>query len=196
MTILINCTGKFCYGHGNFQNTEAATVGVFKSSTKFTGKDLCQSLFFNILVGLQFYSKETLTQVFSCELWEAFKTPFFKPLFLKIWKFVYGRGRPQLPDKKLFWKCLENIQEHICIGLQVTSSIKLRIRWIHVTIKIRCHKTSKISSCLHFSKAFLSWLICRGEVIFRRAYPLERCEKRGCERFLKSKVLCCLFCTI
>ena len=33
MKILINCTGKFGYRHGNFQNTEAATGGVFKSFT-------------------------------------------------------------------------------------------------------------------------------------------------------------------
>ena len=47
VTILINCTGKFCYRHGNFQNTEAATVGFLKNLTKFKGKHLCQSLFFN-----------------------------------------------------------------------------------------------------------------------------------------------------
>ena len=32
MTIFINCTGKFCYGDGNFQNTEAATGSVLKVS--------------------------------------------------------------------------------------------------------------------------------------------------------------------
>ena len=45
MPILINCTGKFCYRHRNFQNTDAATGCVFRSFTKFTGKHLCQSLF-------------------------------------------------------------------------------------------------------------------------------------------------------
>ena len=44
MTILINCTAKFCYRHRNFQNTEAATGGVFKSFIKFIRKHLCQSL--------------------------------------------------------------------------------------------------------------------------------------------------------
>ena len=53
MTILINCTGKFCYGQGDFQNTEAATRGVLKIFTKFTGKHLCQSLFFNIAADLR-----------------------------------------------------------------------------------------------------------------------------------------------
>ena len=37
LKILINCTGKFCYRYGNFQNTEAVTGGVLKSFTKFTG---------------------------------------------------------------------------------------------------------------------------------------------------------------
>ena len=36
-TILINCTGKFCYLHRNFQNTEAANGTVLKNFTKFTG---------------------------------------------------------------------------------------------------------------------------------------------------------------
>ena len=52
MMILINCTTKFCYGHGKFQNTEAATGGFFKSFIKFTGKHLCRSLYFNIVAGL------------------------------------------------------------------------------------------------------------------------------------------------
>ena len=50
MTILINCSGKFCYVHRHFQSTEAATGGVFKSSIKLTGKHLCQS--FNMVAGL------------------------------------------------------------------------------------------------------------------------------------------------
>ena len=70
MTILIKYTGKFCYGHGNFQNTEALTRGVFKSFIKFTGK----SLFFNVVLILL---KRTPTQVFSCELCEVFKNTFF-----------------------------------------------------------------------------------------------------------------------
>ena len=53
MTNLINCTDKLCYLYENFQNTEAATEGVLKKFTKFTGKHLCQSLFFNKVAGLQ-----------------------------------------------------------------------------------------------------------------------------------------------
>ena len=44
---LMNCTSKFCYRYGDFQNTEAVTGSVLKSFTKFRGKHLCQSLFFN-----------------------------------------------------------------------------------------------------------------------------------------------------
>ena len=53
MTILINCTGKFCYWRGNLQNTEAASEGFLKNFTKFIGKRLCQSLFFNKVAGLR-----------------------------------------------------------------------------------------------------------------------------------------------
>ena len=45
----------------------------FKSFAKFTGKQLCQSLFFNRIAGISpviFFKKETLAQVFSCEFWE------------------------------------------------------------------------------------------------------------------------------
>ena len=80
--------------------------------------------------------------------------------FLKIWKLTFDSDRPQLSDKKLFWKYLKNIQEHICIGLQVllskTGSVKLKIDSIHVTIEIRYHKTSKISSRAYiFQRPFL-----------------------------------------
>ena len=39
---------------------------------------------------------------------------------------MYDSGRLQLSDKKLFWKYLENIEEHICIGFQVSLSNKFR----------------------------------------------------------------------
>ena len=84
--ILINCTGKFCYRHGNFQNTEAATEGFLKNLTKLISKRLCQSLSQRPDArGLQFIKKETPTQVLFCELCEIFKSNFFyKRLFLKI----------------------------------------------------------------------------------------------------------------
>ena len=39
------------------------SVGVLKNFVKFTGRHLCQSLFFNKVA----IKKETLAQVFSCE---------------------------------------------------------------------------------------------------------------------------------
>ena len=44
-------------------------IGVLRNFTKFTGKYVCQSLFFN--------KKETLTRVFYCEFCEIPKNAFF-----------------------------------------------------------------------------------------------------------------------
>ena len=44
--------------------------GVLRNFAKFTGKHLCQSLFFN------FIKKETLTQMFFCNFCEIFKNTF------------------------------------------------------------------------------------------------------------------------
>ena len=57
-------------------------VGVLRNFSKFTGKHLCQSLFFNKVAGLRpkacnFIKRETLAQVLSCELWEICKNIFF-----------------------------------------------------------------------------------------------------------------------
>ena len=59
-----------------------------RNFTKFTGKHLCQSLFFNKVAGLcrsetcNFIKKETLAQVFSCEFCEISKNTFFtEPLW-------------------------------------------------------------------------------------------------------------------
>ena len=52
---------------------------VLRNFSKFTGKHMCQRLFFNKVVGLacNFIKKETLVQVFSCEFWEISKNTFF-----------------------------------------------------------------------------------------------------------------------
>ena len=52
------------------QPPEVIKKGVLKNFSKFTGKHLCQSLFFNI-------QKETLAQVFYREFCEIFKNIFF-----------------------------------------------------------------------------------------------------------------------
>ena len=47
--------------------------GVLRNFAKFTGKHLCQSLFFNKVAGF----KESLAQLFSCEFCELSKNNFF-----------------------------------------------------------------------------------------------------------------------
>ena len=52
---------------------------VLRNFTKFTGKHLCQSLFFNKVAGLcNFIKKETQAQVFFCEFCEISKNTFFR----------------------------------------------------------------------------------------------------------------------
>ena len=53
--------------------------GVLRNFAKFTGKQLCQSLFLNKVAGLRPATllKNTLAQVFSCEYCEIYKTTFF-----------------------------------------------------------------------------------------------------------------------
>ena len=53
---------------------------VLKNFAKFTGKHLCQSLFFDKVYRPETYNvikKETLAQVFSFEFCEIFKNTFF-----------------------------------------------------------------------------------------------------------------------
>ena len=52
-------------------------MGVLKDFSNFIGKHLCWSLFFNKVVGLQLYFKETPTQVFYCKIYKTFKKNFF-----------------------------------------------------------------------------------------------------------------------
>ena len=54
--------------------------GVLKNLAKFTGKHLCQSLFFNKVTGCKTYNfikKEDLAQVFPCELAKFLRIAFF-----------------------------------------------------------------------------------------------------------------------
>ena len=56
------------------------TKSVLTNFVKITGKHLCQSLFFNKVLGLRpatLLKKETLEQVFSCEFYEIFKNTNF-----------------------------------------------------------------------------------------------------------------------
>ena len=81
-TILINCTGKFCYRRGIFQNTEQATVGVLnKNLAKFTGKHLCQNLLYSKVASpaLQLYYKKRLRHIcFPVNFVKFLGTPFLE----------------------------------------------------------------------------------------------------------------------
>ena len=57
--------------------------GILKNLSKFTEKQLCQSLFFNKVAGgaCNFIKKETLAQVLSCEFCKLFKNTGFTELF-------------------------------------------------------------------------------------------------------------------
>ena len=94
--------------------------GVLRNFGKFTGKHLCQSLFFNKVAG--FIKKETLTQVFSCEFCKTSKNTFSyrTPLVAAsncyknrtisgiFWQFPVNlrNSGPQVFLGKLFWNIL------------------------------------------------------------------------------------------
>ena len=98
---------------------------VLKNFAKFTGKHLCQSLFFNkvTVLACNFTKKEALAQMFSCEFCEIFKNTFFyrKPLvaasaFNSLYKIrcedektklnEITRVKPDLQKKKTYSKSL------------------------------------------------------------------------------------------
>ena len=66
--------------------------GVLGNFAKFTGKHLCESLFFNKVAGfdLQYFKKETLAQVFSSEFCKISINAFFTE---SLWAtaFVYSK---------------------------------------------------------------------------------------------------------
>ena len=68
---------------------------ILRNFTKFTGKHLCQSLFFNKVAGLRpetLLKKETLAQVFSCKFCQISKNAFFTEyLWMTASKLFYLR---------------------------------------------------------------------------------------------------------
>ena len=73
------CTFYLCYSLRSNHQRCSVEKGVLRNFTKFTGKHLCQSLFFNKVAGLacNFIKKETLAQVFSYEFCEISKNTLF-----------------------------------------------------------------------------------------------------------------------
>ena len=85
----ISITADFCNNYKNRVKSRSShpdvfcEKGVLRDFANFTGKHLCQSLFFNKVAGLacNFIKKETLAQVFSCEFCETSKnTVFYRTL--------------------------------------------------------------------------------------------------------------------
>ena len=78
-TLSISQSNAFC----NLRSSRLevfCSKGVLTNFTKFAGKHLCQSLFFNRVAGHEpatLVKKETLELVFSCELCEISKNTFF-----------------------------------------------------------------------------------------------------------------------
>ena len=64
---------KDSYDSRNSRSEEFYKKGVLKSFAKFTGKQLCQSLFFNKVAGL----RHSHSNVFSCEFCEVSQNIFF-----------------------------------------------------------------------------------------------------------------------
>ena len=67
---------SYCFSNNWISSHQGCSVrkGVLRNFAKFTGKHLCQSLFFK--KACNFVKNETLAQVFSCEFCEIFKKTF------------------------------------------------------------------------------------------------------------------------
>ena len=78
--------------------------GVLRKFAKFTGKHLCQSLFFDKIAGgaCNFIKKETLAQMFSCEFCKISKNSFFfrTPL-------VAASDPRKVADNRTFWRTVK-----------------------------------------------------------------------------------------
>ena len=69
-----------CCSNRNSRPQVFCKKGVLRNLIKFTGKHLCQSLFFNKFAGLRpatLLKKKTLAQVFSCEFYQISKNTLF-----------------------------------------------------------------------------------------------------------------------
>ena len=89
--------------------------GVLRNFAKFTGKHLCQGLFFNKYPdACNFIKKKTLVQVSSCEFCEISKNAF-----------IHTEADVQRCSvKKVFLETSQNSQENACV--RVSFLIKLQ----------------------------------------------------------------------
>ena len=145
VVILCHLLSFFYY---SLWNRETATEGFLKNFTKFTGKHLCQSLFRH--GAFKFVIKETPTQVSFCELYEIFKNNFFASDGFSKYQSLYMVVVAYCCSENIL-KISRSISASHCKFWQVTSCVKLKLGWIHITIKRRYHKTSEISSPVYIS---------------------------------------------
>ena len=73
---MIACSGCYLFMIHDYLQKQPRK-GILRNFTKFTGKHLCQSLFFNKVAGRNFIKKEALAQVFPCEFSKISKNTFF-----------------------------------------------------------------------------------------------------------------------
>ena len=75
--------------------------GALRNFAEFTGKHLCQSLFFNNIADpCNFIKKENVAQVFSCEFYEISNTPFLTEHLQ--WLLLKPHVRSSHPE--MFWR--------------------------------------------------------------------------------------------
>ena len=91
---------------------------VVKNFEKFTGKHLCQSLFFNKVADLRLVTllkKETRAQVFSCEFFTIFKNTFIEQ---PRWQNEFSSD-----DKKKYYRNSKVLVHCFLPGLEKTIDI-------------------------------------------------------------------------
>ena len=137
--------------------------GVVRNFPKFTGKHLCQSLFFN-KVACNFIKKETLTQVFSCEFCEIFKSTSFytTPPVAASWQVL----KALVIEKKIFAippvfensKCISNFGEKRTIFNSYNNPIvspaphlTQRFEKKHLILYFSIDNISNVSQCLDYA---------------------------------------------
>ena len=104
--------------------------GAFRNFAKFTGKHLCQNLFYNNFAGLRpstLFKKETLTQEFSCEVCTIFKNIFFYRTSLAA---AYGKYIIQSRVTLVWSKSIV-----VLISLEIFHQNKIRKRRIQSLFK-------------------------------------------------------------
>ena len=128
-------------------------VFLLRNFAKFTGKHLCQSLFFNKVAGwcLNFIKKLTLAQVFSYEFCKTSKNSFFTEHLRatasvrKIQENPNGSGESFLVANiiiQIFWSRVYQRRQVKLIEINVASKFWV---WLTVVLSQRNNNCSKLT---------------------------------------------------